>query len=390
MNAVARDDRIAVSAVLAQGRVARVAISARRPLGVGRLAQGKPAEAVVALVPRLFALCAAAQGAAATLALAAARGEPVPPHTLAAQASAVLAEQLIELLRGTITSLAGDQFPAFAPQLRVLIAAARRVDARGQLEPDAIDALADGLEALGLPEHSLDDADTYRSWLASDAPLAALHGAGAASPGLRGEASPESRAPASDAPEEFDFGPQPIDPLTATHDPAIGHALLHHGASFAARPDLAGRIPETGALARLAGHPLIRSVGPGLAGRRLARLIEATTTPQRLRALRRGEAEAAGLLRATSLGDGIGLGAVECARGRLHHLIALDRDGRITRYEILAPTEWNFHPQGPLARALIGAPLSAGEAGRRRIAALVAAFDPCVGFEVELREAADA
>ncbi|WP_420133577.1 nickel-dependent hydrogenase large subunit [Rhodopseudomonas sp.] len=395
MNAVARDARIAVSAVLAHGRVARVEISARRPVGVGRLALGKPAEAMVALVPRLFALCAAAQGAAATLALSAARGETLPSDVVATQAAAVLTERLIELLRGTITSLAADQFPIFAPPLRSLIAGARRSDARGQLEPDAIDALADGLDAICLSEHSLDDPDTYRAWLASASPLAALHVSRVRSLRARGEGRGEGafrqgRELADDTPFEADFGAIAIDPLTAADDHVIGTALLRHGAHFAARPDLAGRVPETGALARLAEHPLIRSVGSGLSGRSLARLIEATTTPQRLRALRGGEADAADLLRATSLGDGIGLGAVECARGRLHHLIALDHHGCIARYEILAPTEWNFHPEGPLARALVGAPLCVCEDDRQRLAALVAAFDPCVGFDVELRESADA
>ncbi|MCG6207426.1 nickel-dependent hydrogenase large subunit [Rhodopseudomonas sp. HC1] len=391
MNAVSRDDRIYVHAVLAQGRVARVEITSRRPVGVGRLAQGKPGEAIVALVPRLFALCAAAQGAAATLALSAARGEALSPDVVAAQASAVLAERLIELLRGTITSLAGDHLPAFAPHLRNLIAAARRFDERGLLDPDAIDALADSLDALGLPEHGLDDADSYSAWLASDSPLAALHSARTPSPRVRGEgrgegASPQGRALA-DAP---DFGALTIDPLTADDDLAAGQQLLRCSASFAARPDLAGRVPETGSLARLSDHPLIRSVGTGLAGRLLARLIEARATPQLLRALRRGDADHAAILRATSLGDGIGLGAVECARGRLYHLIALDRAGLISRYEILAPTEWNFHPQGPLARALVGAPLCATEFDRHRVAAMVAAFDPCVGFDVALCEAAHA
>ncbi|MFC0239319.1 nickel-dependent hydrogenase large subunit [Rhodopseudomonas telluris] len=381
--------------MLAHGRVGRVDISARRPLGIGRLAQGRSGDDVIALVPRLFALCASAQGAAATLALAAARGETLPPDVLAAHASAVFTERLIELLRGTITSLAGEVFPTFAPQLRELINAARRCDDRGLLEANAIDMLARGLDVLGLPEHSLDDAPSYSSWLTSASPLATLHRACAPSPRARGEgrgegACSQGRALACSTPADSDFGAVAIDPLTAADDASIGHALLRHGASFAARPDLSGRVPETGSLARLADHPLIRSAGTGLAGRLLARLIEARATPQRLATLRRGETDVADVLQATRLGDGVGLGAVECARGRLHHLIALDSTGCIARYEILAPTEWNFHPQGPLARALIGAPLGAREADRHRVARLVAAFDPCVGFDVQLREAADA
>ncbi|ABE38410.1 Coenzyme F420-reducing hydrogenase alpha subunit-like [Rhodopseudomonas palustris BisB5] len=370
MNAIPRDDRIAISVVLSGGRVSRIEITGRRPIGMSRLAQGRSGEAVVALAPRLFALCAAAQGVAAVHALAAARGESVFADTAAAQASAVLAERLVELLRGTITTLAGDALPAWAPLLRDVIAAARRFDQAGLLEADAIDAIERGLDALGLPAGCVDDADACRDWLASAAPVAELHRP------LLGE--------------EAEFGACAVEPLTDSDDHAIGEQLLRHGASFALRPDIAGRVPETGSLARQALHPLIQSYGTGLAGRLLARLIEIRATPDRLRALRNGHSDVADIMQATRLGDGLGLAAVECARGRLHHLIALDSNGLIRQFDILAPTEWNFHPQGPLARSLTGQALRATDDDRSRVERLVAAFDPCVGFDVHLREAADA
>ena len=57
------------------------------------------------------------------------------------------------------------------------------------------------------------------------------------------------------------------------------------------------------------------------------------------------------LVGALSLGDGIGLGWAENARGRLLHLVQL-QGGRAALYRIVAPTEWNFHPDGPFAAAL--------------------------------------
>jgi Ni,Fe-hydrogenase I large subunit len=88
------------------------------------------------------------------------------------------------------------------------------------------------------------------------------------------------------------------------------------------------------------------------------------------------------------LGDNLGAAAVETARGRLYHLVELDRDDRVTRFHCLAPTEWNFHPRGPLARMLRGATLAAD--GHDAVDQLIAAFDPCVGTKLTLREAADA
>lgn len=369
MTAAPGEDRIEVGIVRRGDRVVRLDITARRPIGIGRLAQGKSGEMIVALVPRLFALCASAQGVAAAQALAAARGTSLSPMIVAAQASAVLAECMIELLRGTMLLLGGGGSPALTHQLRDLMIAARPSNPAAPLDDEAISHIAQGLEALGLAPGSFADAAACRRWLGSDTLMAELH---------------------RQLMAEAEFGAASVDPLTAADDFAIGERLTGLGPSFAVRPDLAGRVPETGAFARNAHHPVVAAFGPGLFGRLLARLIEIAATPELLRAVRRGNVDTAVVVQSAPLGDGIGLAAVECARGRLYHLIALDAEGAIRQFEILAPTEWNFHPEGPLARALVGTNLQASEADRRLVERLVAAFDPCVGFDVRFREAADA
>ncbi|MFW8589107.1 nickel-dependent hydrogenase large subunit [Rhizobium beringeri] len=85
-----------------------------------------------------------------------------------------------------------------------------------------------------------------------------------------------------------------------------------------------------------------------------------------------------------------GYGAVECARGRLYHQIEIGGDGRLAAYRILAPTEWNFHPAGPFVETLLSSPVGADEAAVRSISRLAVLFDPCVAFEINVREAADA
>jgi len=48
---------------------------------------------------------------------------------------------------------------------------------------------------------------------------------------------------------------------------------------------------------------------------------------------------------------------------------------------VLAPTEWNFHPEGVAAQALAALPPDMpGLAARVRL--LMAALDPCVPFEI--------
>lgn len=70
---------------------------------------------------------------------------------------------------------------------------------------------------------------------------------------------------------------------------------------------------------------------------------------------------------------------------RLVHWLAIT-EGRVSAYRILAPTEWNFHPEGPLARGLAGAEVGRGDRVRQVIELLVMALDPCVGCELAVDE----
>jgi hypothetical protein len=88
-------------------------------------------------------------------------------------------------------------------------------------------------------------------------------------------------------------------------------------------------------------------------------------------------------LGAITLAPGQALAWCEMSRGLLLHAVQLEagtalRDAaRVADYRVLAPTEWNFHPQGTLAQALRAGQLDAAQA---RLATL--ALDPCVGFDL--------
>jgi Ni,Fe-hydrogenase I large subunit len=88
-------------------------------------------------------------------------------------------------------------------------------------------------------------------------------------------------------------------------------------------------------------------------------------------------------LDAASLPGGGGIARVETARGTLLHAVRID-DGRIADYAIVAPTEWNLHPAGPLLRALQGRGFAGAGPARRHLERLALALDPCVAFEVFL------
>lgn len=122
-----------------------------------------------------------------------------------------------------------------------------------------------------------------------------------------------------------------------------------------------------------------RAASPGMAtawGRLLARLVD-------LLRLADPGGETWLHRQALALDGRAGIAATEMARGVLLHWVRLDEDGqRVAACRVLAPTEWNFHPEGTLARALAG--LDPHDAGRSRRAAtrLAVAFDPCVDFDI--------
>ncbi len=160
--------------------------------------------------------------------------------------------------------------------------------------------------------------------------------------------------------------------------------------TFCAAPLWNGEAAETGALARMADHPLLAAWiarrGRGAGARLLARLLELAELPRRLRA----EPDPVGcsevireVVRAWPLEENAGMAGVETSRGLLIHVVRL-KEGKIADYRIVAPTEWNFHSAGPLAQALAGLRTGPGLESAARLVSQ--SLDPCVAYGVELLE----
>ncbi len=160
-------------------------------------------------------------------------------------------------------------------------------------------------------------------------------------------------------------------------------------AAFAGTPTWAGAPVETGALARMGNDPLVATVqgsfGNAVATRIVARLAELAALLQELVGSE-ARPEAPPRIQGIPLGDGEGLAAVETARGLLLHRARV-RDESVVDYQIVAPTEWNFHPDGALVRGLEG--VEVGDARRLLRAAqlVVHALDPCVASRIEVGHA---
>jgi hydrogenase large subunit len=196
----------------------------------------------------------------------------------------------------------------------------------------------------------------------------------------------------------------PFDPLAITEDtgrawladapprhPAQGETIVDadkaEAYTWCKAPRYAGQAFEVGALARqvIAGHPLscdmVTRSGGSVMARVVARLLElALVVPAMegwVQALQPGEAFCAS---GEMPDEASGVGLVEAARGSLGHWLSIRR-GRIERYQIIAPTTWNFSPAT--------APASPARSNRRYAACrppdapptvqhVVRSFDPCM------------
>ncbi|MCP3392448.1 nickel-dependent hydrogenase large subunit [Bradyrhizobium sp. CCGB12] len=348
--------RLDITVSLVGDTVAAVEILPRVQPPVGRLFAGKPAVSLLHALPRFFSLCAVAHQVAFTSAIEAARGEETRFVTKAHRITQVVAERLTELLRGLfIRHLALDTngsaaMPALIKDISVLVG---RVGYHcGSDRREVTERVAAALAELRISN----DDGTLMPGSALALRIAALE-ASALEPKWTQQAF-----------------------LSAVDDCKIIDRLLGRDARFDHCLDLPGGIPETGPWARQMLRDRLSLGRSGPAERLKARIAEIVQLFSWLKAGAHAETAEEGVVKSYSLRRGCGAAAVECARGRLYHAVELDRHGQIARFEFLAPTEWNFHARGPLARNLQGAVLSAKQHQQDAVRAMIASFDPCVAF----------
>ncbi len=372
-----------VSICLAAGGKPGVQVRSQRPLAVTRTLQGLPADQVADQVARLYALCGRAQRLAASLALEAAgvdsRCQATPLPVLAAAACLEALEELVWRFLVDLPAILGA--PARLDQLVV----ARRLLRRWQAQvgqgvrtseyaetASQVDRwLAEVL--LGEPVTRFATQASLVDWLESGAPAAGSLRA-LVTRGL------PVRAATALLPSEVDAGWL-----------AEVAGQLQGVPEFARRPTWRGRAAETGALSRQQEHVWVaeaQQLGFSAAALRLlARLLDLVTLYQ---ALVQGPGDSRDLAAWGRLRDGTGAGVgwVQSSRGLLLHRVVLDRqNARVVGYQTLAPTEWNFHPEGALVQELGAWPQVDPGALTGWVEAQAKALDPCVGIEIEVKHA---
>lgn len=349
-------------------RIVGVSILSSRPLFATRVLENQPVEEALKRLPLLFSVCGRAQTIAAVAACDAARGlragEAVQQERERALAGECLQEYGWRLLIDLPMLLGEPSRPGELADLRRRIAAA----------DDAFKWRSVATAAEELLERAVFDMSP-EAWLKLR-PAALekwLEKGGAPAPRML------ARLRRLRLGGEFGLLPW----LEEAHLPGLA-AAIDADADFVARPTWHGRPAETGALARQRAHPAIQREiaghGATAAARMLARLLELAQLPAQLRdPVARG-------IRSAAPRPGTGIAAVETARGTLLHRLDL-AEGRVVRYRIVAPTEWNFHADGAFVRGLAGCPVKTESEARGAAGLLAHALDPCVSHEIKVRRA---
>lgn len=336
------------------GQDGTVQLRSNRRVDVGKLLTGRHPDEALALLPMIFSLCGQAHVAAARQALAY-PGSKAEARTLAL---AVLAENAREHLLRIALGWRVDEVVNDMPlhDLAALVVGMKAAAGDEMAERIAAGQLSELLATCvfgSAPEEFLElsTATSFQGWIAQSQSAAAKFIATVCRNGWH------------------DLGAAPTHYLPDLSPHLLTARLLEP--SYTQAPDWLGQPRETGPLARQHAHPLVAALiskyGTGLLARLVARLIDLAKIPAQMRQTT-----------AISAG-GPGFGIVETARGRLIHTAKL-QGGAIVDYRILAPTEWNFHPEGAAVQAL-GA-LPQGPDWAEKAGVLVQAIDPCVDFEV--------
>ena len=358
-----REGELTVRLGVGANRIRFVAVASTRVSLPQRMTQDRPAADVVRTMPLLFSICGRAQGAAAAGAIEAAQGHAPDAAALADRRAEVRRETIIELM--TRMLIDWPRMLGAEPEVGN-IARLRQASPQTALETSRTIA-AERIYGTDPSEWLVAASpDSVENWTTTADTLPA-------------------HVLQSLLKESPDLGRSDVAAMPDTASDTICAILPSlDDLAFGRTPDWRGRPVETGALARSAQHPLIAALlardGNSVPTRYVAQLVDLASW------LSVDEPERIPSVRQHSDGHGVGYGLAETARGLLLHQAEVS-DGRVRRYRIIAPTEWNFHPAGALTRGLVDRSVVNAAAAKRAAGLLVQALDPCVACTIEVEDA---
>lgn len=371
------------------GRVTAARVRVQRPLAAARALGGRTVADALKLVPLLFSVCSTAQGMAALTACEQALGIDAPPDQRIARDLLVMGETATS--HGWHVLMDWPRLLEETPSTEQLAALRTATGSlMSGLYPER-DSLAPGGGALHPKEAVLRlvaarlDAHITQS-VFGGAPCPTTVDELEAWAGTGDTAAARLMAETLDEPNPG-YGSTGV-PLLTGKTAAWFAARLAADPAFSLAPLTEDGPAVTGPAAAAADSPLVRAVtarfgANGLVTLLAARLAALAALPGRMDAAIDALLACPGSPAPTAAPGtgGTGTAVVDTARGTLVHWAQM-QGGIITDYRIAAPTEWNFHPDGTLARGLTG--VEAGPGLHGLAARLITALDPCVGWALDI------
>jgi uptake hydrogenase large subunit len=338
-------------------------IRSTRPMAA-QILKGKTPAQVLQIVPLLFSVCGKAQGAAAGTALQAARQVEAAVSSTAERmiVCEAIQEHLWRLMLDW-TKLLG--LPRQEQRFAGWYALLRKV-AAGEAELSVFLHEYER-DCMGMPAAewcAMDGYHALQEWaLKAHSPLALL---------LR-------------TLDEIEFGKHKANGgrlLPAwTAAEAAKACSTRWDSAFSARPDWLGEAAETGAWTYYADNTMLldvwRQSGSKAMTRLLARIMDIVEM---------ASGRAVPRLDVASPAADEGIAVVRTARGLLMHHVRLASE-MVVDYAIVAPTEWNFHPDGTFVQDMRDLKGIDGQDLQQLAHIEAMSLDPCVAYEVEIRHA---
>ena len=355
---------IQVTVCYNRDHIKAVEIKNSRPFAVTRLFREKPVDRVLAMMPSLFYICGMGQLIAALRAVESAAGITETSAIKQARDTLLFAESLREQVFSWVTNWAPqhksrmshvvDWFNQCRKQLDWSLTLASATSGEARCRP-ALEQLARQLE------------DVVKPLLPANREGASLATMGV-SAGVCQLLKACGEYPLGLAAKTLNLNEsQQLMATLAALNAAEAEQFCH-------QPTISGVPAETGSWAR----QNIEARGFIIESRLRSLYREITTAPMRLRSTIRQQQFS------QTEGTGVrGCSVVETARGTLLHKVALDNRNHVAKYQIIAPTEWNFHPQGSLKTMLEGLYLP-WEQVTPVAETLIKLLDPCVSWQLEL------
>lgn len=385
------EGQLSITLACENAEVNQVHIRSSRPLDAVKLLVGKTPEQGLAAVPLLFNICGNAQAYAAHSALSRALDiRPEPAADLARQMLVMLETVrehgwriVLDWSRLLGRESDGRQFADVLKLIRRIKpmlfeqGEAFRIDSRLDLNYPALDRIIDELENL---VDELIFQGGMQSWLMLKTEAQLLNWL-----------KHNSTLPASLISYIYrqswqDIGHNTIACLPELDINELQHQLSHHS-TFSRNPEWLGDCFETGPFSRQQSLPLLVDLTAryrnGLLSRIVARLSELASTTTSLRQMLAQLDGAPSRREQVTVDRACGLAQVQAVRGLLIHSVRIT-EARIDQYQIVAPTEWNFHPGGVVAESLKQLRATDRSVLKQQADWLINVIDPCVRYRIEI------